>query len=214
MLIDLRLEGKLAVVFGGGSTAERKVEALLEHGSRVKVVSRDFTQRLQHLGSGGAVELVEADLDESAPEIKENLSEAVVVISATDSPEINTSVSRAAREAGALVCAVDMPAVSDFYFPAVVRRGSIRVGICTDGRSPLMSRLLKEKVVATVTDEDALNVELQSHARELAKELIHDVGVRREVLYRIARDPGVQALVSEGRLDEAKKIAGEMVRSV
>jgi len=212
LLIDLRLEGKAVVVFGGGATAERKIETLLEHGASINVVSRDFTPSLLYLARDDRIELIETSLDEHSPVIIENVTGAAVVIAATNSPEINTAVSRAARDAGALVCAVDMPAVSDFYFPALARRGSIRVGICTDGRSPLMSRLIKEKVEVSLTDEDAFNVELQAHARELAKEHLAESSLRRDVLYRIARDPEIQTLISEGKIDDAKILAGEMVK--
>ncbi len=214
MLIDLRLEGKSAVFFGGGRTAERKVMKLLERGARITVVSREFTKNLLELGNRGEIDLVEADLDEAASVISDRVSGAGIVITAMDSPRLNARIAQAARDKGILVCAVDIPALSDFYFPAVACMGSIRVGICTDGKSPLMSRQLRKRIEGVLTKEDSLQVELQHYARGLAKERVHESELRREILYEIAGDPEIKRLLLEDKLEEAKKIAQKIVEQI
>ena len=213
LLIDLRLEGKSAIFFGGGRTTERKVNKLLERGARITVVSRDFTEELLELGKRGEIELVEADLDEAASVIPDRVSGAGIVIAATNSPRLNARISQAARDEGVLVCAVDMPALSDFYFPAVAQRGSIRVGICTDGKSPLMSKLIKEKIQASITNEDALGVELQAYARGIAKKKIQGSGNRRDALYKVAQNPDVRSSLAKGNLQGAKERALEVLEA-
>ena len=47
--VFLNLNGKKAVVVGGGKTAERKVLTLLKAGALVKVVSPDITATLEKL---------------------------------------------------------------------------------------------------------------------------------------------------------------------
>ncbi len=175
------------------------------------VVSRSFTESLRELGKKGEIELVEADIDETPQVIPDCVTDADVVIAATDSPRLNALVSQAARNEGALVCAVDMPELSDFYFPAVAQEGSIRVGVCTDGKSPLMSRRLRERIEEAITKEDALQVELQHYARSLAKERVPASEQRRKILYEIADDPEINRLLLEDRLEEAKKLAREIV---
>ncbi len=213
LLIDLRLEGKTAVFFGGGRTAERKVRKLVENGARVTVISKSFTEGLLELREKGEIKLIEADLAETSPVIPEHIGGASIVIASTDSSKINTVVSRAARDEGVLVCAVDMPAVSDFYFPAVAQKGSIRVGVCTDGKSPLMSKQIKEKIQTVLTDEDALGVDLQAYARGIAKTMIKDSGSRRNALYKVARDTEVQRYLAAGNLPGAKAIARKIIEA-
>lgn len=186
---------------------------LLERGARITVVSRGFTDDLLELGKRGEIELVEADLDEAASVIPDHVSGATIVIAATNSPRLNALISQAARDEGALVCAVDMPALSDFYFPAVAQKGSIRVGVCTDGKSPLMSKLIKEKIEASLTDEDALGVDLQAYARSIAKTRIPGSGNRRDALYKVARDPEVQRSLATGDLQGAKVRALEVLEA-
>jgi precorrin-2 dehydrogenase/sirohydrochlorin ferrochelatase len=213
LLIDIRLKGKTAALFGGGRTAERKVRTLLEHGARIKVISKGFTEGLRDLGRNDEIELIEADLDETSPIIPDQISSAAIVIAATDSPEINTVISQAARDEDVLVCAVDMPAVSDFYFPAIAQKGNIRVGVCTDGKSPLMSKLIKERIQTALTNEDALSVDLQAYARSIAKTRIPGSGNRRTALYKIAQDPDIQKSLATGDLQGAMLRAREILEA-
>src|SRR5579884_1376908 len=52
--IVMNVRGRLAVVVGGGSVAERKVGALLEAGAAVRVVSPSLTDGLERLRDEGA----------------------------------------------------------------------------------------------------------------------------------------------------------------
>ncbi len=49
--IVLNLREKKAVVFGGGTVAERRVVKLIISGAQVKVVSQEFTNSLKKLES-------------------------------------------------------------------------------------------------------------------------------------------------------------------
>ena len=213
MLIDLRLEGKTVLIFGGGVQGERKAKKIAAHKPRLVVISRDFTEGLLELAERGAVTLIERELDAETDALAALMSEAVLVITATDNHQLNVCIADAARGRGILVCAVDMPEICDFYFPAVAQKGSIRVGLCTNGKSPLMSRLLRQRIEKIITEEDVLQVELQAHARKLAREKIQGWEARREALYRIAGDQEIKRLLADGRLDEAKRIAEKIIET-
>ena len=49
-----------------------------------------------------------------------------------------------ARQAGLLVNVEDVPELCDFHMPAQVRRGDLLLAISTAGRSPALSRALRE----------------------------------------------------------------------
>ena len=55
--IFLEPKGKNALVVGGGSVAQRKVENLLKHGASVRIVSRELTEKLKQLVKGNREEL-------------------------------------------------------------------------------------------------------------------------------------------------------------
>jgi len=165
MLIDIQIDNRKVLVIGGGRLAERKVKNLLPFDPIITVISKTFTPFLQTLQSQGKIHLIEGDPLLNA-ELFGELTGVSLVYAATNNRELNNLVSIKARENKILVCAIDMPDICDFYTPATFEKGSIRVGICTDGKSPLMSKVLKKRLNDVLTDEDALQVELQHYARE------------------------------------------------
>ena len=165
MLIDLRVDGSNTLVIGGGTLGERKVKSLLRHQADVTVISETFTPALTDLGTQGKITLVEQKLGTETIQLRTQIRDSKLVFAATNNPDLNKLVSKLARETRVLVCAVDMPEICDFYSPAVFQKGSIRVGICTDGKSPIVSKVLKERLSAEVTEMDSLNLEVQHHAR-------------------------------------------------
>lgn len=211
MLIDLRVEGNNTIVIGGGPLGERKVKSLIHHGAKVTVISETFTQALMELRDQGKITAVKERIGPENSHLKALIEDSMLVFAATNDSELNQMVSRLARESKVLVCAVDMPDICDFYSPAVFQNGSIRVGICTDGKSPIMSRVLKQRLSEKVTGLDSMNVELQHHARELAKNKINDGSVRRDTLYKILNDPEIQTKLGSGKLDESKIIAERLI---
>jgi siroheme synthase-like protein len=211
MLIDLRVDGNKTIVIGGGVIGEQKAKSLAHHGSEVTVISETFTPALIELGNQGTINLVKERIGQDNTQLRTLIEDSMLVFAATDDPEINQLVSRMARESKVLVCAVDMPDICDFYSPAVFQNGSIRVGICTDGKSPIMSKVLKQRLSDQVTEVDGLNLELQFHSRELAKKKINDRSLRRDTLYKILNDPEIQTMLGSGKLDESKIIAERMI---
>jgi len=63
-------------------------------------------------------------------------------------PDVSAQWASRARAAGVLVNVEDVPALCDFYIPAIVRRGDLLFSISTHGRSPALARRLREELEA------------------------------------------------------------------
>jgi precorrin-2 dehydrogenase/sirohydrochlorin ferrochelatase len=137
--IFLNLEGRKAVVVGGGRVAERKVLSLIESHAAVTVISPSLTERLRKEKSLKTIR------HKSRRFRKGDLEGAFLVIAATDSQETNRSVS---REASCLVNVVDVPSECNFIAPSVVKRGPLTFAISTGGISPAMSKSLRKEIGA------------------------------------------------------------------
>ncbi|MBT3283684.1 bifunctional precorrin-2 dehydrogenase/sirohydrochlorin ferrochelatase [Candidatus Bathyarchaeota archaeon] len=211
MLIDLRMDGSKTLVIGGGKLGERKAKSLIKHQADVTIISETFTPTLVDLGKQGKVILVEQKLENATTSLRTHIKNSKLVFAATNDRTLNQLVSKLARESRVLVCAVDMPEICDFYSPAVFHRGSIRVGICTDGKSPIVSKVLKKRLSSQVTEMDSLNLEVQHHARELAKKKINNSSDRRDTLYKIFNDPGIHMKLESGKIGEAKTAAEAII---
>ena len=135
----IRLEGRTCLVVGAGKIAFDKIAGLLTYGARVTAVSPRAIPQIQDLARNGKIEWQRRVFT------PEDVQNAFLVVSATNSVAVNKAVFRACRAHGVLCNAVDDPARCDFFYPAIVRRGPLQIAISTNGRSPaLASRLRKE----------------------------------------------------------------------
>lgn len=132
--ICLRLVGADCLVVGGGKVALRKARSLIEAEADVRVVSREFCPELATLDG---VHLIQHPFEEA------DVEGAALVYAATDDPELNSRVARAARAAGALVNVVDTPAECDFIVPSTLVRDRLTVSISSGGAAPALSRRLR-----------------------------------------------------------------------
>ncbi len=212
MLINLKLKGRRVLVLGGGQIGERKVKRFLDESSEIIVVSREFTEELKRLESKGKVELVKCNLESDISIINSLISRGDIVIIATDNEELNLKAAVIARERGVLVSVADRQDLSDFYLPAIKRIGGIQIAVSTDGRSPAMAKILRDRIGSIITEEDILQVNLQHYIRNLIKPLIPEGEKRKAVLYRIIRDMNIRDLLMNGRVEEAKKRARRIIR--
>lgn len=138
--IFLQLKNKICVVVGGGDVAARKVTALLECGAVVRVVSPDL---LPELAARAASNLIQVS---RLPFNEESLTDAFIVIAATNNRLVNRQVAEYCRDRGILVNVVDAPDLCDFIVPATVRRGPLTLAVSTGGKLPAMARKIRIKL--------------------------------------------------------------------
>lgn len=196
----LNLKGKKVVIFGGGEVGERKASLFCEHAD-VTVVSREFTPMLTELS--GKIRLINAeDMDEK--EISRYLKEAFIVIPATNDAALNERIAGIAGNQGKLVNRVD--GVGDIIVPSVIERGDVVIGISTFGKSPALSKYIRQRIEEVVTPEFISMSKLQDELRELLKSRVEDQRKRREILWNVINDNEVWAALRES-YDKAYMIA-------
>jgi len=216
MLIDLLLAGEQALIVGEGKEPEFKAQKLLDGKARVTVVGRSFTDGLRQMASRKKenVTLISAEpTNEFVLRTVQEIEPRVVFIS-TGRPELDEALSRAVRgrhKGGALVCVVDEPRHNDFNMPAVAKKGDIRVGVSTGGKSPAMAGVLRRKIEKVITRQDVLQVRLQGHIRKQARTLLKDAAARKEFAYKVMQDKEVGALLMDERYAEARRVAEKML---
>jgi len=135
----VKLEGRPCLLVGAGRVGEGKLRGLLRAGARVKVVAPQATARVQRLANSAKIVWRKRKFT------ARDLHGMFLVVAATSSHAVNAVIFREARRHGVLCNAVDDPSACDFYYPAVVDRGSLQIAISTGGSSPeLASRLRKQ----------------------------------------------------------------------
>jgi precorrin-2 dehydrogenase / sirohydrochlorin ferrochelatase len=216
MLIDLVVEGREALIVGGGKEPEFKALKLLDGRARTTVFAKEFTPGLRRLASRNErlLRLVRAEVtSEKVRAFVEESQPRVAFISTGDSA-LDEELAEAVRSAAtrAMVCVVDDPRLNDFNMPAIAKLGDIRVGVSTGGKSPAMAGILRTKIEKAIPREDVLQVRLQGYIRKAAKEKLKDAASRKEFVYEVIEDKRVAALLKKGDYPRAKRLAERMLR--
>ena len=136
----IQLEGARGLLVGGGRVALRKAEKLLPFGAQLTVVAPCICPPLAALPGLTLCRRAFADSDLSpAPDF---------VIAATGDRALDRRIAALCRSRRILVNVVDDPAACGFYFPALVQRGRLCIGISTGGASPTAAAWLRQKIEA------------------------------------------------------------------
>lgn len=191
----LDLEGKKAVVVGGGKVAERKALTLIKAGADVTVISPQLTQRLRKEKEAKRLR------HKSRAYRSGDLKDSFLVIAATDSPEVNTKV---AGEAPSLLNVVDVPSECNFIAPSVVKRGALVFAISTGGTSPALAKAVRkeiEKLYGTVFSDYLGFVKA---LRSRAMQEVSDKQAREKFLKSLAAGEILNTLRAKG-LDDVEK---------
>lgn len=173
------LSGRLVVVAGGGSVAERKVRALADTGATLRVVAPSITPGLQALAHAGAVEWRHG---RCAPA---SLDDAWLVVAATDNPDLNREIAAAARDRRLFVNVVDDAELSSFHVPAVVNRRPVQVAISSGGAAPGLAAWIREWLEAALDESLGPLAALLARWRQRIKVALPNVRERRRFYHRL-----------------------------
>ena len=141
------IENRHILIAGGGNVALRKAEKLLPFGAFVKVIAPEICEGFSAIADSGQLEIHKRRFRDN------DINSAYAVIAATDDNELNTYISELCRKRQIPVNSVDDPENCTFFFPALVCRENITVGISTGGASPIFARYLREQIEELIDEK-------------------------------------------------------------
>jgi precorrin-2 dehydrogenase/sirohydrochlorin ferrochelatase len=137
--IFLKLDGRRALVVGGGKMAALRVKQLIRAGAGVTVISPKAGAEIEGLAKAESMVLIRRGFERT------DLGRRYfIVIAATNDSKVQRAVSEEAERHGILCNVVDNPERCNFYMPAIVERGDLKIAISTSGRSPSLAGKLRE----------------------------------------------------------------------
>jgi uroporphyrin-III C-methyltransferase / precorrin-2 dehydrogenase / sirohydrochlorin ferrochelatase len=145
--VFLALEGKRAVVTGGGAPSAWKAELLSAAGASVDVYADEPSEELlalmQEAPRGAIV------LHRRCWEAGDFAGAAIAIGGCADDDEA-AAFAAAGRSAGVPVNVIDKPAFCDFSFGSIVNRSPLVIGISTDGAAPVFAQAIRAKLEAMI----------------------------------------------------------------
>jgi len=160
LALNIRMQGKIAVIIGGGAVALRKLRTLLAAGASVRMVAPDINPDITALQGGTSLEVRLGAYRES------DLKGAFLVIAATDNQLVNEQISAAAEARGVLVASADRPELGNCTFPALLRRGKLEIAVSTGGGCPTFAADVRDKIAENIGPEYAAILEQLAEERE------------------------------------------------
>lgn len=200
----MNLNGRSAVVIGGGEVAARKAEMLVRCGAVVTVVAPKLHELLEPLVSSGKVVHIDGEYE------KRQLKGAALVIASTDDTRVNRAVYDDATETGLPVNVVDVPELCSFIVPAVVERGDLILAVSTSGKSPAMAKRIRKELQALFGEEYALMLKLMGEARRIMMEKEPDLNRRMVLLNELANSDLLDRIKSGERPSAGEIVEGAL----
>lgn len=173
--VNLNLRGRKCLIVGGGRVAERKVTSLLQCGAKIWIASPKLTEKLGKLIKADKISFAGVSYE------TEYLQGCALVISAVDDPSVNTRVADDCFARSIPVNVVDDPERCSFTVPSVLRRGSLCIAISTDGKSPLLSRRIREKLEGSFGLEYAEFLDIMGEIRSRVIKDVPEIEKRRKI---------------------------------
>ena len=171
--------------------------ALHEQGARVTLVAPETTPGLRDRAASGALAWRR---ETYRPEL---LTDAFLVIAATNDRAVNAAVARDAQERGLLVCCADSYEDGNFTTPTVIRRGDLVLTVTTGGQSPTLAALLRERLAEEFGPEWEALTSLLGRVRGDVQRA-GDEAARRQAVRQLIEDTEMHRLLEQGCSAEAE----------
>lgn len=180
LFVDLK--NKECLIIGAGDVALRKLEILLRYDAQIKVIAPNICESILELEKDKKIRI------EKRAYAKQDMEEVFLVIAATSSAQTNVQIYEEAKRRNIPVNVVDEPSKCTFFFPSVIKRGDLSIGISTHGKFPALSKKLR-KLLAEVVDEEYDEIlNCLGDFRQLVRNKVPDQAQRELILKEVIEE--------------------------
>ncbi|MFM2440667.1 MAG: hypothetical protein RLZZ349_394 [Pseudomonadota bacterium] len=204
--IFMNITNRRCVVIGGGEVASRKVIMLLKANAAITLYSPEVCPALQVLSEDGTITHIKANFEPS------QLTDACLVIAATDVEVVNMAVSIAAKAKNIPVNVVDSPALCTFTMASIVERSPIVIAISSEGNAPVLARYLRTKIETMLPAGYGRIASIAGEFRDKVKAKYATTQARRIFWEGVLQGPIVERILS-GQEAAARNSLNELLSS-
>ncbi len=192
------LSHQRVLIIGGGEVAQRKADLLHKAGASLVVLSKHFDEGFLQFLQDNNHAIIHKPYESSD---LDGIGKPSFIICATDDHAINVQVHADAKARGIAINVVDVPDLCDFIFPAIVDRDPIVIGVSSNGKAPVLARLIRAKIESQLPSTIGRIAKLAGEFRQTVKEKLPTITERRHfwegVFNRALADNAVGHLTDE-----------------
>ncbi|WP_053956643.1 precorrin-2 dehydrogenase/sirohydrochlorin ferrochelatase family protein [Inediibacterium massiliense] len=175
----LNIYNQPCLVIGGGEVAQRKISSLLSYGANITLISPHITEKLNSLVEEGKIKYIKREYKEG------DLKGYFLAYITTNYKKVNELCIKEARKEGVLVNIADHPKECDFFIPAVFHRGDLQVCISTNGKSPMLTKKIKEELKELFPKEYEEFIYVLGEIRKMMIKEVKDIHLRKEIFEKL-----------------------------
>jgi len=165
--VFLKLDKLQMLIVGGGEVGWEKLGMMFRHAdnANITLVAPEIKQEIIELATEypNNIRLIHKKFH------KRYLKGKDLVIAATAIPVLNQEVRRLAKKKKIIVNVADTPESCDFYLSSVVKKGDLKIAISSNGKSPTLTKRIREMLEDVLPDEVDLLLEKLKGLRDQLK---------------------------------------------
>lgn len=164
--VFLKLESLETLIVGGGHVGLEKLTNILKNSptARITLVARTINGAIKEL----AAQYQNVKLFERNFKLWDLWNKDLLIL-ATDSRNLHETIRKFARTRNLLINVADTPDLCDFYLGSVVTKGNLKIGISTNGKSPTISKRMREYLEEALPEETNELLDNMSKIRDQIK---------------------------------------------
>lgn len=164
--VFLQLNKLHTLLVGGGNVALEKLTALLGNSpnATIKIVAKEISPEVRAFTRDYPLVTLHERVFENT-----DLDGVDVVVVAADNADLNVRIRDESRTRHLLINVADKPELCDFYLGSVVKKGNLKLGISTNGKSPTIAKRIKELLNEALPEEIDETLTHMSQLRDLLK---------------------------------------------
>ncbi len=158
--IFLKLHQLHTLVVGGGNVGLEKLESLLKSSPRAKITMVAGEVRSAEIWN--LEKRFEGLIVTEKPFESSDLEGKDLVICATDDRNLHEQIRELARASNKIINVADTPELCDCYLGSIVKKGDLKIAISTNGKSPTLSKRMREYLTEALPEAEDMQQLLDS----------------------------------------------------
>lgn len=147
------------LLIGGGKVALQKANVMVKNGIDFQIISENYLDDFSNIDVLKLTKSIEVS----------DFADYKIIINATGNKKVEKLIDKIRQKFNILINTVDVPEKCDFYFSALLNYGKLKIAVSSDGASPIISKVVRDKIKEIISPEINVQIEKEADLRKQNK---------------------------------------------